>query len=80
MSESSPEERFYQVASAILNLPVEEISRESSRENTPQWDSLKHIHLVMALEEEFDIEFDDTEVSGLSDAGALLDAISGKSN
>lgn len=78
MTTANTEDKFFTILSSLLNLPRDQLSRESSRETTEQWDSLKHMHLVMALEEEFDIEFDDIEVSGLSSASSLLDSIIGK--
>lgn len=78
MTTANTEDKFFTILSSLLNLPHDQLSRESSRETIEQWDSLKHMQLVMTLEEEFDIEFDGVEVSGLSSAGALLDSIIGK--
>lgn len=72
------ESRFFTILSSILQVPTEQLGQNTSRKNNASWDSLKHMHLVLALEEEFDIEFDDREISSLSSAGALLDAIAGK--
>ena len=72
------ETRFFLVLSSMLNMPRETLSRASSRETVDAWDSLKHMHLVLALEDEFGIEFDDAQVSDLSSAGAMLDAILAK--
>jgi len=30
-----------------------------------QWDSLKHMNLIVGLEEEFDIEFNDEDIGSL---------------
>ena len=78
MTMPKTEGKFFSVLSALLNLPRDQLSLESSRDTIPQWDSLKQIHLVMALEEEFGIEFDDEEVAALSSAKAILDSINGK--
>ena len=63
MTMPKTEGKFFSVLSALLNLPRDQLSLESSRDTISQWDSLKQIHLVMALEEEFGIEFDDEEVA-----------------
>jgi acyl carrier protein len=44
------------VLAAVFNVPSEEINYESSPDNIESWDSLKHMNMVIALEEEFDIE------------------------
>ena len=78
MPASQIEDKFFGILSAMLTVPRDRLDRQSSRETVEQWDSLKHMHLVMALEEEFGVEFDDDEVSGLDDAAALLNAIASK--
>ena len=50
--------RIKTVMSAVFNLDVNTISRISSPDNIENWDSLKHMNLIIALEEEFGIEFD----------------------
>ena len=41
--------------SAVLNVPIKKISETSSPDNIKSWDSIKHLQLIIALEEEFDI-------------------------
>ena len=38
----------------------------------PKWDSLTHISLILALEEEFGIEFSSEEVTSMADVGDLI--------
>ena len=78
MNASDTEEQFFSILSSMLNVPRDQLDRKSSRDTVEQWDSLRHMHLVLALEEEFGIEFDDAEVAGLSAANDLLDSIVGK--
>lgn len=42
------------------------------------WDSLTHIMLLSAVEDEFDIKFDMKAVQGLKDVGAMVDLIAGQ--
>lgn len=78
MQTNDVNERVRRMLSALLNLPVEALRDESSREALEEWDSLKHMHLVLALEEEFGIEFADDEVSGLATVAGLTQAITEK--
>lgn len=39
------------------------------------WDSLTHITLLSAVEDEFDIKFDMKAVQGLKNVGAMVDII-----
>jgi len=53
------------VMSAVFDVPVEEITEISSSDTIESWDSLKHLNLILALEEEFDISIPDEEVGNL---------------
>lgn len=78
MAASPLDDKFFGILSSLLAVPREQLDRTSSRESVEQWDSLKHMHLIMALEEAFGIEFDDREISGLANAEGLLGAIDAK--
>ena len=54
--------RIRKVMAAVFELPIDEINDDFSPDNYASWDSLKHMNLVVALEEEFDIEFVDEEI------------------
>jgi len=56
------EDRIKKIMSDVLNIDVSLINNESSPDNIENWDSLKHMNLIVALEEEFEIEFDDEEI------------------
>ena len=71
-------ERVRGILAALLNLPSDRVPLDGSRETLEEWDSLKHMHLVLALEEEFGIEFDDEDVSNLATVADLARAIEGK--
>lgn len=58
-------EQIKMVMSAVFGVSVESITEDSSKDNVESWDSLKHLNLVLALEEEFDISIPDEEVGNL---------------
>ncbi|MFZ4590384.1 MAG: acyl carrier protein [Ignavibacteria bacterium] len=53
------------VMSAVFEIPAEEINENSSIDNIQSWESLKHLNLILALEEEFEISIPDEEVGNL---------------
>ncbi len=55
-------DRVKKVISEVFNIDIELINNESSPDNIESWDSLKHMNLIVALEEEFEIEFNDEEI------------------
>ena len=56
------EDRIKNVMSAVFEIPVNQIKDNSSTDTIESWDSLKHMNLVVALEEEFKIELTDDEI------------------
>ncbi|MDO8605350.1 MAG: acyl carrier protein [Phaeospirillum sp.] len=54
-----------EVMAAILDVSRDQIGDDASMDTIKAWDSLKHMKLVMTLEQEFGIEFDDQEVVDL---------------
>jgi len=58
-------EKIKVVMSAVFEVPEEEIDENSSADTIDSWDSLKHLNLILALEEEFDINIPDEEVGNL---------------
>jgi acyl carrier protein len=50
-----------------------EVSAETSRKNTPQWDSLKHIEVVFALEDELGLQFSEEDMANLDSVGNIVD-------
>ncbi len=45
------------IMASCFNLEVSQINDESSVDDIEEWDSLKHLTLVIALEEAFNISF-----------------------
>jgi len=59
------ENRIKKVMSAVFEIPNIEISEASTMDTIESWDSLKHMNLVIALEDEFQITIPDEEVGNL---------------
>jgi len=71
---SSLDERVCEVASDVLNVPVRELSRDSSPETVLTWDSVAHLMLVLAVEPDLGIRFDVDELDRMTTVGDLADA------
>lgn len=51
---------------AVFAMPVSDLSDISSVDNIASWDSLKHMNLILALEEEFNITIPDEDVGNMT--------------
>ena len=67
--------RVLQVVSDVLAVPVENLSGSSSPDTIASWDSLNHMNLVLALEEEFGIQFTDDQIMQLLTVEAMINAV-----
>ena len=56
------ENRIKNIMAAVFEISVDEINDESSPDNIESWDSLKHMNLIVALEEVFVVQFMDEEI------------------
>ena len=65
MEKQEIKEKIFNVMSLVLEVPPEEINEESSTDSIDNWDSLRHLNLVLGLEEEFDISIPDEEVGNM---------------
>ena len=57
--------KIKQVMSLVFDVPVESINDDASSDNIENWDSLRHLNLILALEEEFGVSIPDEEVGNL---------------
>jgi acyl carrier protein len=57
------------VLSTVLRSEVNEFS---SRETLPNWDSLKHIEIIFAIEDELNIEFPEEQMSELNSVEQII--------
>ena len=50
---------------------IENIDETVSQKNCEKWDSLNHLNLVIALEEEFNVSFEPEEIAQMKDYSAV---------
>ena len=67
---------MFETVSRVLGVPRDEVSEQSSPETIASWDSLKHMNLIVALEEEFAVSFTDEEIMSLLSVELILGSLS----
>jgi len=75
----SIEERVIKIVAEQLGSGEDEITNESSFIDDLGADSLDTVELVMALEEEFDIEIPDDDAENIATVQAVIDYVTGNS-
>jgi acyl carrier protein len=60
------EDLLKQVMTTMLKVSPGTINEDSSMDNISNWDSLRHMNLVLALEEEFKVTISDEDVGNIT--------------
>lgn len=56
------------------------ITEKTTANDIDDWDSIEHINLIGAVEDEFGMRFKMREVSGMKNVGEMIDIISQRGN
>ena len=65
-----------EVMAQVLQVDAKSIDEGTSTDSVERWDSLRHMQLILALEDEFGIEFPDEMIPDLLNYAALEAAVS----
>ena len=59
------------VMADVFGVPRDELGASTVRDDIPEWDSLGHLNLMLALEEAFNVTFSVDEMPGLVSVAAI---------
>lgn len=65
MESEQLKKKITDVMSLVFEVPAEQINEHSSADTIENWDSLRHLNLILALEEEFGVTIPDEEVGNM---------------
>jgi len=71
-------EKFRECAVEVLQVPEDKITRDARFADDLDADSLDLVELVMALEETFDVDVNESELEGIETVGQAYDLIVAK--
>jgi acyl carrier protein len=57
------DERIRKVMAAVFGVPAAAIPDDASPDTIANWDSVRHMSLILALEEEFGVRFDEEQIA-----------------
>lgn len=63
--------RLFQVIGNVLKVDPATLSVESNAESVPNWDSLRHIEVIFAVESAFHTRFTMPEIASLRNLGDI---------
>jgi acyl carrier protein len=68
-------ERTNRVFRDVFDDPSIKVGENTKAADIEDWDSLMHINLVLAIEEEFGMKFSMGEVTGMKNVGEMADIL-----
>jgi len=75
MTENEIQDKLELVFREIFDDDNIKIHAEMTADAIEEWDSLMHIHLLLAIEKTFDVRFKTAEVMAVSNVGEFLDLL-----
>lgn len=71
-------DRVIAVMAGVFGLAADAIPEDAAPGLVENWDSLRHMQLIVALEEAFDVRFADHEMTTLTGIPAIVGTIAAK--
>lgn len=71
-------EQVREIVSDIFQIPIEQVNLDSSPETIEAWESIQHLNLVLALEQEFGVSFSPEEMATMLSVEAISQLVSEK--
>jgi acyl carrier protein len=70
-------DRLYKTLAAVLGIPERSLTEESSPDTIPSWDSLNHLNVIMAMEQEFGVELSPDDAMSMLDVSRIRSLLRG---
>lgn len=70
--------KVFEIVARIMGVSLEAVTASSSPQTLENWDSLRHMKLILAIEESLDVQFNDEEIVKIRSVQDLLDSVSAK--
>jgi acyl carrier protein len=70
--------KVFEIVAEIMDMATADINESSSPQTVNKWDSLRHMKLILALEESLGIQFTDGDLNRMKDVSTILQIISAR--
>lgn len=68
-------QQIKEIIALILEINPSQINDDSTSQEIPNWDSLNHMNIIFAIEEKFEVTFEDDELMNLTSISRIEQAI-----
>ena len=66
------EQKVAQIMTDFLDIDCAAIHISTAQSNTPNWDSISHVNLIVAVEQEFEMSFTPDEIESMVSFADIL--------
>ena len=71
-------QRVQRIAADVFSVPIAKINAESSADTIETWDLLQHLNFVLAVEQEFGVQFTPEEIEKLISVNTVVETLATK--
>lgn len=64
-----------QLMSDVFGVPVDHVRDDSTPETIETWDSMRHLNLVLAVEEKFNLQFTPEEMEEMRSVAQIVELV-----
>ncbi|MCP4650698.1 MAG: acyl carrier protein [PVC group bacterium] len=68
-------EKLFNILRRVAKVSIEEVNEESSPDTIDSWDSLTHINLILAIEEEFEVNFSHDQIARMQSFKSIVECL-----
>lgn len=68
-------DKIINIMAEVFEMPANEFPNEITQENIDNWDSLRHLNLIVELEDTFDKSFEPEEISEMTSIEKIIEMI-----
>jgi acyl carrier protein len=72
---NDPFERVREAVAVTFGIPAAEITRQTTQNDLPGWDSVGHLNLMLVLEESFGLSLEIADMEKLTSVEAIVRAV-----
>ena len=73
------EAKITEIFSRVVDVPLDSVSISMTPSDVENWDSMKHIMLLLAVESDFELKFSYLEMVSIGTLAELIDLVESKS-
>lgn len=68
-------EEVFDIISAVMEVPRDDLKEDSTKDTIANWDSVRQLNLVFALEDQFGVKFADEDILQMNGVADILAAL-----